>query len=155
MMDARLRILERQAQANNTAADWEKYARALQKSVNGGRIDEDIPIWAAKLYQLNGSRAGETVLALFATEHEAQGFVLNAVLDAVGEIIYDPDIDEEWYKSYQELVKLTEEGNYEKAWDIQSRLNIEGLPFDSTVEKEFITRCGPNIAPTSCTIRIW
>jgi hypothetical protein len=163
-MDSRLRILERQAQTNGTATAWETYARAILKVVGSEPDKTPITIWIARVYIPAGSRAGETLITLYATEFEARGHVLNAVLDNLGEIIYDPDMDENWYKNYLRFVEATEKGKYDEAWNIwwnkpcylgreTSMEDTDWRNFE--VESQVLARCGPDIPPTHHTMRIY
>jgi hypothetical protein len=164
-MDARLRILERQAQISGTPTAWETYARALRKVVESEPDKTPITIWIARIYISGGTRAGETLITLFATEFEARGHILNAILDNLGEIIYDPDMDENWYKTYRQFVEAVEKGKYDEAWVIwwdkpcflgQNTSMGDGAEWQNfEVESQVLARCGPDIPPTHQTMRIY
>lgn len=116
-MDARLRILQRQAQSSGTAEDWARYAGALQKVLAGEDVDEPIIIWIAEInyHRFIGDYIDHYC---FATETEAKGHLMNHLADEIGEIIKDPDIDDEWYSQYQKWLQLTQDGDYNAAWEL-------------------------------------
>jgi len=171
-MDAHLRILERQAESSGNAADWEKYARALKKTIINQDVKDDIRIWVAR-EELGTPYVDREHLTIYATEYEARGHILNAILDHIGEIIYEPEMmDESWYKEYQTFVKQVKEGKYNEAWtlyfDTHKGKLIDGGPTNDAwsytgpddnrlivdVSHEYIARCGPDIPPTKHSIRI-
>ena len=160
-MDTRLRILERQAHTSGTATAWETYARAILKVIGSEPDETLITIWIARIYI---PTAGETLITLFATEFEARGHILNAILDNLGEIFYDPDMDENWYKNYRQFVEAAEKGKYDEAWNIWwdkpcflgRETHMDGSDWRNfEVESQALARCGPGIPPTHQTMRIY
>jgi len=156
-MDARLRILERQAQSSGVAADWEKYARALQQVVDGHDAEDPIIIWVARVYL---SDIGDTHITLYATEHEARGHVVTAIFGALGCIEYEPEMDELWWKKYIQFADAVKQGKYDEAWGIwysPGYLADEtgGLEYEHfEVESQCIARCSPKLPPTYHTMKI-
>ena len=132
-MDARLRILERQARASGVVADWERYAQGLRRALG----DEDVNgvnLWV--VIEQNPQDLFRISVALHTTEVEAKGEIVKGYLDFAKQHISAMLSDEtpEWGEFYTKFVALVEASKYEEAWEYYHGEELDSTLFEGIID---------------------